>query len=97
MLVIPTLFLTIKYMNIAYIVGGLAIILMNGSAIPQLVKTIKTKKSRDLTLGREIMLLCGCLLYLAYGIFRKDPIIIISNTWAGTMFILLIYYIKKHR
>jgi len=69
---------------------------MNFSALPQLFKIIKTKKVGDMTIFRELLLLIGCLLYLTYGIYRKDPVIITSNIWACSMFITLIYLIKKY-
>ena len=77
--------------------GFLAMILMNGSALPQLYKSWKTKKVKDLTIFRETMLLAGCSFYLIYGIYRKDPVIICSNIWAMTMFILLIYLQLKYK
>ena len=79
------------------VIGFVAMFLMNSSAIPQLRKMIKTKSVGDMTIHREIMLLIGCSLYLSYGIYRKDPVIIVSNIWAMSMFIGLIYLIKKYK
>ena len=70
---------------------------MNFSAIPQLIKMIKTKSVGDMTITREILLLVGCLLYLSYGIYRKDPVIITSNLWACSMFCTIIYLICKYK
>lgn len=78
------------------LVGFIGMILMNLSAIPQLLKLIRTHKSCDLTIKRELLLLCGSSLYLVYGIWRKDPVIIVSNIWATTMFLSLIYLISKY-
>lgn len=80
-----------------YILGFVGIILMNASALPQIYKIWKKHKVKDLTLGREILLLTGCSFYLIYGIWRKDPVIIISNIWATSMFLTLILLIIKHR
>lgn len=72
------------------ILGFIAIAIMNGSAIPQIIKIIKTKKVRDLHAGRDLMLLTGCIIYLYYAITRQDPVVITSNAWGITMFIILI-------
>lgn len=79
------------------LVGFAGMCLMNLSALPQLFKIIKTHKVRDLTIKREILLLIGCSMYLAYGIYRKDPVIITSNLWGASMFISLIYLITKYK
>ena len=85
-----------SYLILFHIVGFVAMSLMNASAIPQIRKIAKTKKVGDLTIKRELLLLCGCTLYLIYGIYRKDPVIITSNIWAMSMFLSLIYLIKKY-
>ena len=77
--------------------GFLAIFLMNISAIPQLIKIIRTHNVRDLTIGRELLLLIGCLFYLVYGIWRGDIVIIASNTFATIMFSSLILLIRKYK
>ena len=70
--------------------GWFGMILMNGSAIPQLIKIIQTHSVHDLTLFRELFLLVGCASYLIYGFHRKDKVIIVSNLWACSMFLTLI-------
>lgn len=80
-----------------YLLGFIGIILMNASAIPQLIKTYKTKKVRDMTIWRESMLLSGVIFYLTYGIMRKDIVIITSNIWASIMFISLVIMILKYK
>jgi len=79
------------------VLGFIAIIIMNGSAIPQIIKVIKTRKVKDLHIGRDIMLLAGCSLYLIYAIHRQDPVVIVSNCWGITMFVILIVLQIKHR
>lgn len=79
------------------LIGFIGMFLMNISAIPQLIKIIKTHKVRDLTIKRELFLLAGCSMYLTYGIYRRDPVIITSNLWGISMFISLIYLITKYK
>lgn len=70
---------------------------MNASALPQVYKIWKTHNVKSLTIWRELLLLIGCSCYLIYGIWRKDPVIIVSNIWATTMFLTLIYLILKYK
>ena len=70
---------------------------MNGSALPQIWKTYKTKSVESLNIWREIMLLIGCGFYLIYGIYQRDIVIMISNTWAVSMFITLIIMQLKYK
>jgi len=79
------------------VLGFIAIIIMNGSAIPQIIKVVKTRKVQDLHIGRDIMLLAGCSLYLIYAIHRQDPVVIASNCWGISMFIILIFLQLRHR
>lgn len=83
-------------MDLFIFFGFFGIILMNGSAIPQIIKMIKTKSVNDLTLWREVSLLIGCLSYLIYAIHRADPVVITSNIWGTISFMVIIYLIIKH-
>jgi len=76
-------------MNYTWI-GFLAIAILNGSALPQIWKIWKRKKVEDMSIWREIMLMVGCTLYITYGVFRKDPVIITSNLWGAMMYIIII-------
>ena len=91
----PLILYNLIYM-IFTIIGFAGMFAMNFSAIPQLIKMIKTKSVGDMTITREILLLVGCLLYLSYGIYRKDPVIITSNLWACSMFCTIIFLIKRY-
>lgn len=66
------------------------------SLIPQLVKSVKTKSTKDISL---IMFLCtatGTLLWLAYGILRNDIPVIAANSitflFASAIIILKLKY-----
>lgn len=79
------------------ICGFVAICVMNGSAIPQIIKIVKTHKVKDLHIWRDIMLLMGCSLYLIYAIHKRDIVVITSNVWGVSMFLILIGLQIKHR
>ncbi|MGL4635630.1 MAG: SemiSWEET family sugar transporter [Beijerinckiaceae bacterium] len=50
-------------------IGGLAAFLTTLSWLPQAVRTIRTKQTRDLSLWAQILLFIGIILWLVYGIY----------------------------
>ena len=80
-----------KYIEI---IGFIAAFCTTVSFIPQIIKLIKTKQVRDISLFMYIVLLIGILLWLIYGIFIKDNPVIIANVLGSIFcFIILIYRI----
>lgn len=47
--------------------------------MPQALKTFRTKSTRDLSLPTMGVISIGLTLWLAYGVLRNDPALIISN------------------
>ncbi|MDD4899079.1 MAG: SemiSWEET transporter [Candidatus Omnitrophica bacterium] len=81
------------------IIGMSAAVLTMFSFVPQIFKVLKTKSEKDLSLATLLQLSLGVVLWIAYGIARKDPIIIIANVVTiATLLILLnlyFYYGRK--
>ena len=69
-------------MNIELIIGILASAFTSISLLPQLIKIIKEKKGNQTSLGMLLILFTGLSLWVVYGVFKKDMIIIISNSIA---------------
>jgi MtN3 and saliva related transmembrane protein len=66
-------------MNLVTILGLVAASLTTGSFLPQAIKAIKTKHTKDLSLGMYSVLTSGIVLWLIYGILVHDIPIIASN------------------
>ena len=66
-------------MNYTTILGLVAASLTTGSFLPQAIKAIKSKHTKDLSLGMYSVLTTGIALWLIYGILVKDIPIIASN------------------
>lgn len=49
------------------------------SLIPQIVKIQKEKKAQDISLAYLIVLLLGLILWIVYGVLRKDIPVIATN------------------
>jgi len=66
------------------------------SFLPQVIKIIKTKHTKDISLGMYSTLTTGIFLWFIYGILIKDPPVIIANAitliLSTTVLILKIKY-----
>lgn len=80
------------------IIGFTAAGLTMFSFLPQIIKAFRTKSVRDVSPVTLLQLSLGVLLWIVYGFYRKDPIIIIANAVTlATLAILLYLYFKGRR
>jgi MtN3 and saliva related transmembrane protein len=77
------------------VVGSMAAALTTVSFVPQLVRALRTKRMHDVSPYLMALYASGTSLWLAYGIFRDDWVIIGANA-AGTSLNLALLYLK-HR
>ena len=86
-------------MNIEYY-GYFAAILTTAAFLPQLIKTLNTKKADDVSLVTLIMFICGVASWIIYGYSISSLPILIANitTFILNFFILFskIFYSRKH-
>jgi MtN3 and saliva related transmembrane protein len=61
------------------IIGLLAAFCTTISFFPQVIKTIKTKQTKDLSRGMYSLLTGGILLWLIYGILIENLPLIVAN------------------
>ncbi len=62
------------------IIGMLAGLGTTAAYVPQVVKAIRTKQTKDLSLMMYLILNVGLALWLTYGILKTDWPIIIANS-----------------
>jgi MtN3 and saliva related transmembrane protein len=84
-------------MDLITILGLIAATLTTGAFLPQAVKTIKTKHTKDLSLGMYSILTLGIFLWLLYGIFISDIPIIFANGITLMFCIIIMALIIKYR
>ncbi|WP_207495056.1 SemiSWEET transporter [Aridibaculum aurantiacum] len=84
-------------MNTTSIVGIIAGILTSCSLLPQLIKIIKDKRVEDLSLGMFITLVTGIGLWIVYGILRDDMPIMVTNGFAFTLNIAILFFHFKYK
>ena len=81
--------------------GYLAAILTTAAFLPQLIKTLKTKKAEDVSLITLIMFICGVGSWIIYGYKISSSPILIANiiTLTLNLFILIskVYFSKNNR
>ena len=88
-------------MNIIYIefFGYFAAVLTTLAFIPQLIKTLKTKKAEDVSLTTLIMFLTGVAAWIIYGVQISSKPILIANVITFVLnFLILVFkliYSKK--
>ena len=79
--------------------GYLAAFLTTVAFLPQLIKTLKTKKAEDVSSITLIMFICGVGSWIIYGYKISSSPILIANiiTFILNLFILIskLYYSKK--
>ena len=80
------------------IIGLTAATLTMFSFVPQIVKVIKTKSARDVSLVTLVQFTLGVFLWFVYGILKNDIIIILANAVSFiTLILLLTLYYKYGR
>ena len=75
------------------IVGISAATLTMFSFIPQIIKILESKSAKDVSLITLLQLSLGVSLWIVYGAYLKDAIIIIANsiTLASLVILLVLY------
>jgi len=60
--------------------------------VPQLVRIVRTRSTRDISLGMFVVITTGVLLWMIYGLLIHDRPVIIANavTFALTLAILVL-------
>ena len=77
------------------IIGALAATLSMFSFIPQIFRSLRTKSVKDVSPVTLFQLSFGVMLWMIYGIARRDPIIIFANAVTLiTLLILIFLYFK---
>ncbi len=80
------------------IVGVIAATLTMFGFVPQIIKVLRTKSVKDMSLVTLLQLSLGVSLWIAYGVYLKDTIIITANSITlFSLIILLVFYFGYRR
>ena len=69
-------------MDWVILIGLAAAVLTTFSLVPQIVKILRTKGTKDISLLMYVVITIGFFLWLVYGVLREDPAIIFANVIA---------------
>ncbi|MBE99967.1 SemiSWEET transporter [Flavobacterium coralii] len=89
-------------MDYTQLTGLLAAVLTTGANIPQTIKVIKTRSTKSLSAATYAMLFLGMVMWVLYGVIRKDIPVILANSVAGSLcgiilFMKLLALYRKRR
>ncbi len=79
-----------EYIDILWYVGWTLVV---ASLVPQVIKSRKTKLTRDISLRRYIIYAVGLILWITYAIIIQNGPVAIMNS-AGLVLALSILYLK---
>lgn len=78
------------------VLGYVAGLITAFTFLPQVLKTWKTKSAKDVSLAMFLIALTNQIMWLAFGILRDDPVIIITNALMLLMTSLMIILKLKY-
>lgn len=82
--------------NFNLIIGITAGTLTAISMLPQVFKTLKTKKAENVSPVMLVVLICGVALWALYGILKNDIPIIITNGFSMLVNIFMLFLRWKY-
>jgi MtN3 and saliva related transmembrane protein len=84
-------------MEFIEIVGLIAGLCTSSAAIPQIVKTVRTKQAEDVSLFMFIVMTAGNALWTYYGFDKSDLPIIATNLLAIVLNLLMLFFRFKYK
>jgi MtN3 and saliva related transmembrane protein len=72
-------------------IGAAAAMLTTSSFLPQIVKAYRTKSMDDVSRYLMSFFATGTVLWMIYGVFKSDPVIIAANATASAFNVILLY------
>ena len=79
------------------IIGSCAALLTMTAFFPQIFKVFHTKSLKDVSLITLLQLSFGVSLWIVYGFYRNDPIIIIANAISLLSLLIMLFLFGLYR
>lgn len=79
------------------IIGLLAASIILASQIPQVLKSYRSKHTKDLSLATVSLLISGSVLWSIYGFLKSDSIIILANLIMLVLLLILLTLKLKYK
>ena len=84
-------------MNLITVIGLLAGTLTTIAFLPQVIKTWKTKSTRDVSLEMFAIFCSGVLLWIIYGVLIKDLPLVLANVVTLSLASIILGFKLKYR
>ncbi|GAC1455953.1 MAG: SemiSWEET transporter [Chitinophagaceae bacterium] len=85
-------------MHLIESIGLLAAFLTTTAFFPQVIKTVKTKSTGDLSLPMYSLMFSGTVSWLVYGLMKHDLPVTLANAVSSlASFVILYYKIREVR
>ena len=84
-------------MDLITILGLIAAVSTTISFLPQVIRTVKTKSTGDLSLAMYLFFSFGVLMWLIYGIMIRDLPVIIANAATILLSLIILFYKIKYK
>jgi MtN3 and saliva related transmembrane protein len=78
------------------LIGLVGAALTTFSFLPQAVKAIRTKHTKDLSMPMLVMLICGIVFWVTYGILIRDLPLIVANSISLVLMTILFFIKRKY-
>jgi MtN3 and saliva related transmembrane protein len=85
---------SINWIDILGLIAGICVSI---AVIPQIKKAIKTKKVKDISPIMFGVLMFGVLLWIVYGILKKDFAIIATNSFSFVLNSVMLYLLISYK
>ena len=83
--------------QVIQIVGLIAGLCTAVSLLPQIFKIVKEKKAQDISVAYLLVLLLGLILWIVYGVLKKDIPVIATNVLSVLMNVTTIVLGLKYK
>ena len=84
------------YEYIIFVIGIFATFFSLWSTVPQIKKSLRTKKTDDVSKWLIISLIVGLSLWVLYGIVKGDIVIAVANAIGVTLNLILLFLKLKY-
>lgn len=84
-------------MEFSQIVGIVAATLTSVAGLPQLIKVIRSRHTKDLSIEMLVILVIGIGLWIVYGFYQDDLTMIIGNIVPLCIYLCLLGFKLKYK
>ena len=83
-------------MALQNLISYVAVVLGLCAFLPQTFKTLRTKQTKDISLGMYLIFWAGVILWLVYGFLLKNPPIIVVNAVVFVCASIILFFKLKY-